>query len=138
MEVQRQNRGYITLLATLVVSIFGMAVAFSMVYRAGLSANSAEILERSFQARNFADTCAEQALLTITQNESYSGSGSVDFGIGDCEFRVTASGSESIIESGGNAGEAVRKVKVIVGTNVVEGSGTTTITSTVWTEPAEF
>lgn len=140
LQLDNKNKGFVTLLATLIVSAFGIALASSLLYQSGNSAISTAVLERSFEARAYTDACAEQALFNIEQSELYTGSGTLEFEQGSCEFEVSADEGESIVESSGFADTAVRKVRVIATTELVvsELSTTTLITGVEWSEPADF
>jgi hypothetical protein len=135
------NGGYITLLATLIVSILGVAVAFSALLIGGDTADVILKLEQSFEAHAYADACAESGLLALTGEESFSGSDSMTFSAGDCDYTVeTVSATESVLESSGSSGSVIRKVKVTatVEHTVTEMGTTTSIIDAVWQEPADF
>lgn len=141
MQVQRlDKRGYVTLLATIVVTFLGMGLALSLIERSGVSQTATLVLERSFYARNYADACAEKALLSITQTESFSGTQDFDFDHGTCTYSVVPEVNQSTVESIGRADQVIRKVRVMAQTNTVVGqSGTTTQIATIeWSEVADF
>lgn len=136
----KNNRGFITLLSTLIVTVFGMALAYSFLARSGIHASTGIVTEKLFLARNYADACVEEALRMIEDTSGYSGSGDLEFNRGSCSYTVSVAGSTSIIESEGYAEDAVRRVRAEVDTETIEeeGGSVTNILDVSYTEPAEF
>ena len=84
-------RGFVTLLSAIVVSAIGVAVVATLLLIGGNTASTTLVLRTSFEAQSFATACAEEALLLIREESPYSGSDSLDFTGGECEFEVTTS-----------------------------------------------
>lgn len=138
---KRSRGGYLTLLSVLIVAIFGAAVTFSSLLLGGNTARLALIQEQSFEARAFADACAELGLLAVTTAESFSGSDNITFSRGTCEYAVEpVSSRESEVTSTGYSGTVVRKVLVTATLEhtVTEMGTTTSIVSVLFEEPADF
>lgn len=134
------KRGFVTLLATLVVTVFGMAFTFMVLNQSGWAAGTAGIVERSLHARNYAYACVEFALFQIVSGEVYETEGRWDFTSGECEFNIQLGENEHRIQSTGISEEAVRRslVTVTTDTDVTESGTTTTILSTQWSENEQF
>jgi hypothetical protein len=138
---RKGTRGYVTLLVVLVVTILGIAVTFSSLFRGGDTLDAAFKFEQSFEAHSFADACVESGLLAITKEESFSGSDSITFSTGACDYTVeSVSDTQSVLQSSGSSGRTIRKVKVVATLEhtVTEMGTTTSITNTRWQEIADF
>jgi len=133
--------GYVTLLTVLLVTMLGLGLAFSALLISGNFADTTLLLEESKTAHAYADACTEQGLHMITQGERYAGSATKQFSEGSCDYSVSSiSADSSALASTGTVSDVVRKVSVVVNTQIQAGSeGTTTsITGTVWREPGDF
>ncbi len=135
------ERGYVTLLAALIVIVVGISLTASLLLSGGGGSLRASALEQTIEARAYADSCAENGLYDIRANLLFSGSGELSLPNGSCSYEVTLENeTSSLIESTGYAESAVRRVRVGVSTNIlVTESGTSTqITNIDWEEVADF
>jgi len=132
------QRGYVTLLAALIVIAAGGMLVEALLLWGGNRAQSARVMQQSFEARTYANACAEEALLAIIEEGSSSGSDS--FVQGECAYEISGAELERDIESTGTSGSVVRRVHVVAQIEITVGEmGTsTTITSAIWREVADF
>ena len=135
------QRGYVTLLAALIVIVVGVSLTASLLLSGGSGAFRASALEQTLEARAYADACAEKGLMEVRDNILFSGSGTLGLTDGSCSYSVTAAGeTASTVQSTGYAESAVRKVRVDVTTNImVTESGTSTeIVDANWEEVSDL
>ncbi len=110
-----KTRGYITLLAVLIVGAIGTAIAVTIL-TLGIDASRAALTQQLAQAaKAAASACAEEALEQIRLNANYSGSGSLSFANSNCTYTVTG-GVSTTSAATGISGTVTRKVKVILST----------------------
>lgn len=109
------NGGYVTLISVIVVGAVGVA-AVTALLTWGLSASRSSFsFNQSAMAQGAADACAEEALQEIREAPSFTGSGSLSLAQASCTFSVADEGGQRRrILSQGTAGQAVRKVIVLV------------------------
>jgi hypothetical protein len=121
-------KGYAGLLTILVVTAVCSVVAITVILLGLANSRSSFALLQSSQAKALADGCAEEALLQIHENVSYTGIGTLTLDSGNCDWQVTSGGGQNrTVSTRGFVGTIVRKVTVSV-TQI-----TPTITAT-WTE----
>ncbi len=125
--------GYITLLSILVVGAVGVAITTSLILLGLSSSRSSFALEQSYQAKAFANACAEEVLQQIRVSTSFTGSGSIMFQHGICEYTVTNTGGQNrTITASSTVGTIVKKVSVTIDTINPQ------INITAWQEVANF
>ena len=108
-----KNNGYITLLSVLVVGAVGVAVTTSLILLGVSSSRTSFSYQQMYQAKNLANSCAEEGLEQIREVSSYAGSGNLTLGQGSCTYVVTNLGGDSrLIEATGTVGTVVRKTQV--------------------------
>lgn len=128
-----EPRGYVALLAVLVVGAVGVAVVTSVILLGIGSARTSASVERSGQAKGLANACVEEALQQIRDSTPFSGTATLTFGLGSCTYTVTnTGGANRTIDSSGTAATVVRKVKVLI-TQI-----NPTITVASWQEVADL
>jgi hypothetical protein len=109
------SKGYITLLSVLVVGAIGTAITASLILLGLGSSSSSFSYQQMYQAKNLANSCAEEALEQIRDVTAFFGSGSLSMGQGSCTYEVANTGGESrLIKTTGTVGGAVRKTSVII------------------------
>jgi hypothetical protein len=124
----RGERGYVALLAVLIVGAASTAVAVALLTIGVDSQRSALVAMRAVQARGLASTCAEEALQEIHDATSYTGTNTLNLGQGSCTYTVTnAGGVNRTITASGTVDTVVRRVAL----SISVGS---TITVTSWQE----
>lgn len=130
---QKNNQGFVTLIAVLVVAAIGTAVALSLILLGSGASRTSFSMEQSYQAKTLADTCAESALQQIRTYSYYSGTSSATLGKGNCEYTATNDGGNNrTIEASGTVGNVTRRVKIIV--NKIDPL----INTSFWQEVADF
>ncbi len=109
------NKGYVALISVLIIGAIGAAVATSIVLLGLGSSLTGFGFERSIQARGLADACIEEALQQIRNSTPFTGSGSLTFGQGTCDYTVTSQGGQNrTITAIGAVAGTVRKAEVVI------------------------
>lgn len=130
----RNNKGFVTLVAVLVIGVVGLTVAVALLLLGlGFSRTSYD-LKQSGDARSFADACADEALNRLRLDINYGGGETISFEGGDCDILpIIDSGTETpTIQVEGRAGNMHRRIEIEllqVQPRIVTGS---------WREIAEF
>lgn len=126
------QKGYITLLSTLFLVAIGGIVASSLILLGLGFSRTSLALDQSNQAKALANACAEEALLKLKQNLSYTGNETITLAQGSCQIQdVKGAGPNRIIKTTGTIGTIIRKVEV-----KVKISPSFTLSS--WLEVADF
>ncbi len=114
-KVKNQQSGFITLLSLLIAGAIGLAIAVSVILLGVDYSRSSRVSEESTLSKSLANTCAEEALERIRENQSYSGSGGINLGRGSCTYQVLDLGDQNRqINATGDVSGSTRKVKVII------------------------
>jgi hypothetical protein len=133
MELKKRKSGFIVLLSVLVFGAVGLAVTASLLISGVGASRTSFAVEQSYQAWALADACAEEALQQIAAATSFTGSGNLTLGEGDCSYTVTSRGGQNrTIEAEGTVDNTVRRVEVTID----QISPTINIAS--WQEVADF
>lgn len=130
MVNNRQEKGYVALLAVLIIGAAALAISLALLTAGADSQRSALIELRSKQARSVAIACGQEALQQIHDNIAFTASNiSLTQGADSCTYSVTAtSGNARTIATSATAGNVVRKAQAYV----TIGSSSISITS--WQE----
>lgn len=108
--INKKLNGYITLLSILVVGVIGVSVTTSIILLGLSSSNTSFSYQKMHQAKNLANTCAEEALQQIRDSTAYVGASGLTQGQGDCTYLVTNTGGDTRqIDVTGTVGTVVRK-----------------------------
>lgn len=130
---QKNNPGFVTLIAVLVVAAIGMTVALSLILLGSGASRTSFSMEQSYQAKALADACAESALQQIRTYSYYSGTSNATLGKGSCDYTVTNDGGNNrTITASGMVSNVTRRVKIIV--NKIDPL----INTSFWQEVADF
>lgn len=109
------KKGYITLLAVLVLGAVAIIIAISLLSLGTSSTKTILAIEQSNQAKALANACTEEALQQIKDSVSFSGSNNLILGQGNCEYTVIKlTGQNREINSIGMIGTIIRKNKIII------------------------
>lgn len=114
-----RRQGYVFLITVLFVGIIGLSIMSTYFILSTASLQNGWALEQSAQSLAYAETCAEQALHSLTVNTNYSGEEFLafeeDLG-GSCEIlRVGGSGNTNrtlCVE--GIAGDSTRRLEILI------------------------
>ncbi|KND51643.1 MAG: hypothetical protein ABA06_00080 [Parcubacteria bacterium C7867-001] len=134
-------RGYLSLLTIIVITGVTVSLAFSRLFLGSDAADSGRVRESMYEARAYADACAETALLAIVETDAYEGSDTLSFDQGTCGYTVAISSSTGrSLRSTGYAGTSVQRalLDIRIATSSSEAGTTTTVTRALWTEPSSF
>jgi len=127
------NRGYITLISILIVGAVGVTVAISLLALGLGSSRTSFATDQSTEARALANACGEEGLEQIRGSTSFTGSGNLILGQGNCSYDVTSQGGQNrTIAASGNVGTIVRKVEI----NINQINPTIHVVS--WQEVGDF
>ncbi len=112
------THGYMLLLAVIVVGIVSGSIA-STILLFGIGQNrTALAIQEGLHARFVADSCAQEVLQQLIQDDAYAGSESLVFDAGDCTVAaVVGSGQfNRTVQVTGVSGNATQRIEVIVDT----------------------
>jgi len=118
MMLFRNTDGYIALLAVIIVGAAAMAISVTLLMAGTDAQRSTLITQQSIQVRQLAHGCAEEALQLIHDNTSYTGTGTLTFGAGNCSYTVSSTGASTrTVTTTGTVSTVVRKVTAYVTIN---------------------
>lgn len=107
--------GYIALVSVIVVGAVGVAIVVSLLLLGLGSMRTSFADAQGGIARSYANSCAEEALQKINENTSFTGTSSISFSSGTCNYSVqNTGGSNRNVEVTGTVGTIVRKVKITI------------------------
>lgn len=114
-QMSNVNRGFITLVSVLVVSAVGLSIALSLLLLGLGSSRTSFALTQSIQARGLANACAEESLRKVKNSLSFSGTSTLFFSAGTCDYTVTNTGGQTrTITTSGTVGTIIRKVSILI------------------------
>jgi hypothetical protein len=127
--MKRQEQGYVALLAVLVVGTVATGVGLLLLTTGVDGQRMAIASQSSTQARGLVGACADEALMTIRNNQVYTGTGNLNLGAGSCTYTVTNTGTNNrTIAITATVNSVVRRAQVYV------TIGTSSISVTSWQE----
>lgn len=130
-DIKKQN-GYIILLSVMLIGAVSVTIAVSLLAMGIGSGQSSLSLQRSKQAKAMAQSCMDEALYNIYQNNSYTGTASTTIAGLTCNFTVTnTGGSNRRVDAWSNIYGVVQKTRV-------ELDSVSPINITSWQEMAEL
>lgn len=109
----KNNQGFIVLTSFLLILAIGVAVILH-IYLSGIDYGRSSLsLEKSAQAKNLANACAEDALAQIKYNNSFTGTISVTMGQGNC-LATIANGGGGVrnISVQASVGSIIRNINI--------------------------
>lgn len=110
-----RQSGYVALLSTLIIGAISLSIASAVLLIGIGNQQSTIVAQWSAQARNGVSGCAEEALLQIQANTSFTGTGSQTIGEASCTYTVTNTGTSTrTISANATVGGVVKKVLVYV------------------------
>lgn len=114
--IKTSKKGFVSLLSVMIISAIGLSIATALLFLGTTTSQNSLLLQQSAEAKSFANACGEEALQQIYTDNAYSGSGSLTFAEGSCNYAVTNPGSQSpSISTQGSVGEIIRQVQITVG-----------------------
>lgn len=119
MNTPSCRRGYVFLITVLFVGIIGLSIVSTYFILSTAALQNGWSLEQSAQALANAESCAEIALQSLTQNSNYDGQDVVTFTEdigGTCEvLRVGGSGNNNrTVCTEGIAGKSTRRLEILI------------------------
>ena len=116
-EVISHNSGYIALISILIISTIGLIIAFSFAQEGVESGKILAARNKGHQALMNASACAEEALIALRDDLSYTGDEILSLDEGTCEVRpVATTTDEIIVQTEGVVDNYTSRLEVIVGT----------------------
>lgn len=129
----KSESGFITLLSLLIAGAVGLSIAVSLITLGIDYSKSTITTEDAALSKNLANTCADEALEKIRENQNYVGSGGLNFGQGSCTYQVTNLGGQNRqINTTGLVRNSVRKMKIFLSQVVPR------IKTSSWQEVGDF
>lgn len=112
--MNRQD-GYVALIAVLVAGAASLAIALTLLTNGADSQQATLVTQQSAQARGLANACAEEALQTMRETITFTGTNSLTMGQGSCTYTVTNTGGNNrTITTVGTVNNVVQKLEVHV------------------------
>ena len=130
----RGNRkGFVALISVMIIGAIGLLIVLYLASMGMGATQTSFVLEQSNKAKYFAESCAEEALMMIREDESFQGTDTISFEYGNCFYEVINLGGEQrLINAQGTAGNTIRRERIEVseiGEKIILNS---------WDEIAEF
>jgi hypothetical protein len=120
----QNNKGFMTLIATVLVVAIGLSIAVSLLILGVDTSRTSLVIEQSYQSSALANACAEEALQKIYDSMAvtpppppivFTGTGSLTMGQGSCSYTVTDTGGGTMnITTLGTVGTVIRKNQIIL------------------------
>lgn len=111
----QNSHGFATLVSVIVAGAIGGAIAVGLLLGGTDAVDLAEAVQEAHQARALADACTEQALQTIHNDLSFTGSVQLSLSTGTCTADVlNLGGAQREVRSNGTAVNTTRRVRVII------------------------
>jgi len=109
------RKGLILITSALIIGTVGLAIVLILVLLGVSSYLGGFSFEKGNKAKALANVCAEQALMQIRNNTSYTGTNSVTLSTGTCNYTVlNTGGTTREVRADGTSSTTVRRVKVII------------------------
>lgn len=113
-KIKKDSDGYAILLIVLILSSASLVVVTSLLIWGFYFNKTSLDLAKSKKAIGLADACIESALKEIRDDDSYTGTNSIVFGDGSCEYVVSGVSPDITIQSTGTVSTNIRRVRVII------------------------
>jgi hypothetical protein len=108
-----QQHGYIAIVSVLTIGMISLAVATSVIFLGVDFSRASLAIEKSNEVKAVSNACAEEALQQIRNATSFSGSGNLNLGSGNCSYTVTNLGENNRqINVVGTVDDTIRKVQI--------------------------
>jgi len=121
------------LVSVLIVSAIGTAIGAALLLSGLGESQTALLQQQSYQSRDLADACMEDALQAIHDNNAFTGTRTLTLGQGACSSTVVNTGGATrTATASATVGGSIRKVKVTISTVTPQ------ITIGSWQEVADF
>lgn len=113
MKDKTKEKGYVTLITTLIVGSLGILVTLGMLQVGLIQTQTAIVFSDSKKAANLANACAEYALQEVRNNTAFTGSATITISSQDCDYEVLSLGGESRrINSESVVNNATKRIQV--------------------------
>ena len=128
-----KRKGFVALISVMIIGAIGLLIVLYLASMGMGATQTSFVLEQSNKAKYFAESCAEEALLMIREDESFQGMDTISFEYGDCSYEViNLGGDQRLINTQGTAENTIRRERIEVseiGEKIILNS---------WDEIAEF
>lgn len=134
MRREKNKKGYVLLYSVIILGMVVLAMALYLSWLGVFSLQNKKSFFNSKTAQNLAETCAENALMELWNDENAPGDTMSNLfgGTGDCSYAISGSGETRTIEASGEFRDIIRKTKVSI------DQISTNINITSWREVADF
>ena len=110
---RKNQEGFATIMAVLIVGAIGVAVAIGFLTRGIEASKDSNSIQYAYQAKSLADQCAEIGLQKIRDSATYIGTGDSSNDAGTCTYSVSSlGGTRRNIDSVGTVQGLTKKVLV--------------------------
>ena len=113
--MKKRKNGFVTLMSVIVIGAVGTSVALTLLLLGTDSLRSTQTLFESAKAKAYADTCAEEALLSLRQDINYAGGATINFPDGSCDILpIDNNGTQTpLVKIEGTVGLTKRRVEIL-------------------------
>jgi hypothetical protein len=137
------TNGFATLLGVLIVFIVAIAIATTILLIGTTSSKIMLVQDNFYKAKATADACAEIALQKLKDDPTFSGADHQSVEDSNCDYSVSnnlqGDGTREIsLESTGNSGDVVRKVKISANISNPLPPELPLLSVTTWQEVPDF
>ena len=115
MRMMRRSRsGYVFLISVLVIGVIAVDMILSLTLLGIAAEHSGLTVQRAAQADEYAQSCAEQALLALRADPTYDGGTQVSFDDGTCSILHTGGSgtADRALCIEGRSGKTVRRLEI--------------------------
>lgn len=127
-----ENKGYAVLFVVIIINAAALVIVTSIMIWGFYFHKTSLVNQKSSQARNIADACAEIALMDIWGDQNISGSYSESIGEGSCTYDISGTSPNKNIQVEASVDDVYRRLEV----NIDQVNPDINISS--WQEVADF
>ena len=124
--------GFVALISVLIVAAVGLGVVLTLLSLGIGNIQTSGELVSAVRSRNFAHSCAEDALANASAGNTPPWSGEISFDGGSCSYTVADDGTENILNIEATGAGAVNK------TVIKFNAASSTVTINSWKEVPDF
>jgi hypothetical protein len=109
-RLANNQRGYIALIAVLIISAVTLAIGLSLNTFGIQETQSGLLKQQSVQSSAFADSCLDEAYLRLERDNSYAG-GKLNLDVSSCTITISIDGNDRIITAASDASGVMRQLE---------------------------
>ena len=115
LRFTESKQGYIALTTVLILGAIGMLLVTSSLLIGTIQSQTVVSVINSFRSESYANGCAEEALKEIRLSTPYSGTDTLSFSNGSCNYSViNTGGQDRRIEASGVSSGSTKRVLITI------------------------